>query len=86
MSESNKALREMVSALVDGEASEFECRRVLAGMDDPALRGLVDRHYSLRAVARQEARLLCPATLSASPRARRKRRSSRRKSVTASSA
>ncbi len=66
LSESNKALREMVSALVDGEASEFECRRVLAGMDDPALRGLVDRHYSLRAVARQEARLLCPATLSAS--------------------
>ncbi|MBK7168731.1 MAG: sigma-E factor negative regulatory protein [Gammaproteobacteria bacterium] len=65
MSESNKALQEMVSALVDGEASEFECRRVLAGMDDPALRGLVDRHYSLRAVARQEAQLLCPAPLGA---------------------
>lgn len=55
----------MVSALVDGEASEFECRRVLAGMDDPALRGLVDRHYSLRTVVRQEAQLLCPATLGA---------------------
>ena len=65
LSESNKALREMVSALVDGEASEFECRRVLAGMDDPALRGLVDRHYSLRAVVRQEAQLLCPAPLGA---------------------
>ena len=65
LSDSNNALREMVSALVDGEASEFECRRVLAGMDDPALRSLVDRHYSLRAVARQEAQLLCPAPLGA---------------------
>ncbi|MBK8308648.1 MAG: sigma-E factor negative regulatory protein [Gammaproteobacteria bacterium] len=65
LSDSNNALREMVSALVDGEASEFECRRVLAGMDDPALRGLVDRHYSLRAVVRQEAQLLCPAPLGA---------------------
>jgi len=54
-------LREMVSALVDGESSEFECRRVLDGMESPELRALLARHYSLRAIARRDGRQLCPA-------------------------
>ena len=56
-------MREMASALVDGESSEFETRRVLEALDDPALRALVARHYTLRSVVRREAPMLCPPAL-----------------------
>lgn len=54
-------LREMVSAVVDGEAGEFELRRVLDGLDDDAaMRALLARHYAVRAVVRRETTHLCP--------------------------
>lgn len=56
-------LREMASALVDGEASEFETRRVLEQATDPAIRSLLARHYAVRSVLRREAPLLCPPAL-----------------------
>jgi sigma-E factor negative regulatory protein RseA len=59
-------LRDMVSALVDGEASEFETRRVLEQAGDPAVRALIGRHYAVRSVLRREAEVLCPPGLSRS--------------------
>lgn len=58
-------LREMVSALVDGEASDFETRRLLDSLADPEVRGLVERHYTVRALLRRETRALCPPELTA---------------------
>ena len=55
----------MVSAVVDGEASEFEYRRVLDSVGDPEVRALLGRHYAVRAVARGEAQALCPPALTA---------------------
>jgi sigma-E factor negative regulatory protein RseA len=66
LSKNDERLREMVSAVVDGEASDFECRSVLHNMGDPEVRKLLARHYAVRAVARAEVRALCPPTLSAS--------------------
>jgi sigma-E factor negative regulatory protein RseA len=60
LSEIGEPLREMASALVDGEASEFESRRVLASMQDGAVGALIGRHYTVRTVLRREAALLCP--------------------------
>ncbi len=57
-------LREMASAVVDGEASEFELRRVLDGLDEAELKSLLGRHYAVRAVVRHETTALCPATVS----------------------
>lgn len=65
MSGISEPLREMASALVDGEASEFERRRVLEGMDAD-VRDLLSRHYLLRAVLRREATVLCPPALTRS--------------------
>lgn len=59
-------LREMVSALVDGEASDFETRRLLASLGDPGVSALVARHYTVRTVLRREAEMLCPPDLTAS--------------------
>lgn len=58
----NEPLREMVSAVVDGEAGEFELRRVLDGLDDAdaKVKALLTRHYAVRAVVRREAACLCP--------------------------
>ena len=55
--------REMVSALVDGEASEFETRRLLEVLGEPEVRALVSRHYTVRTVLRREAPELCPPGL-----------------------
>lgn len=55
----------MVSAVVDGEASEFEYRRVLDSVGEPEVRALLGRHYAVRAVARGEAQALCPPALTA---------------------
>ena len=66
MSQLNGPLREMISAVVDGEASEFEYRRVLESVDDAGVTALLGRHYAVRAVARGEARALCPPALTAS--------------------
>ncbi|MBK8993468.1 MAG: hypothetical protein IPM40_18165 [Gammaproteobacteria bacterium] len=65
MSQLNAPLREMISAVVDGEASEFEYRRVLESVDDAGVTALLGRHYAVRAVARGEARALCPPALTA---------------------
>jgi sigma-E factor negative regulatory protein RseA len=62
----NGPLREMISAVVDGEASEFEYRRVLDSVDDAEVTALLGRHYAVRAVARGEAQVLCPPALTAS--------------------
>jgi sigma-E factor negative regulatory protein RseA len=56
----------MASALVDGEASEFEYRRVLESMQDGAVGALVGRHYTVRTLLRREAAALCPESLSKS--------------------
>jgi sigma-E factor negative regulatory protein RseA len=56
----------MVSALVDGEASEFETRRLLEVLGEPEVRALVSRHYTVRTVLRREAPELCPPGLTAS--------------------
>ena len=55
----------MISAVVDGEASEFEYRRVLESVDDAGVTALLGRHYAVRAVVRGEARALCPPALTA---------------------
>ena len=65
LSRTTEPLREMVSALVDGEASDFEIRRLLDSLEDPEVRGLVERHYTVRAVMRREASALCPPELTA---------------------
>jgi sigma-E factor negative regulatory protein RseA len=62
----NERLREMVSAVVDGEASDFECRRVLDSVHENEVRDLLSRHYTVRSVVRAEARSLCPPELTAS--------------------
>jgi sigma-E factor negative regulatory protein RseA len=66
LSQVNEPLREMISAVVDGEASEFEYRRVLESVDDAGVAALLGRHYAVRAVARREAQALCPPALTAS--------------------
>jgi sigma-E factor negative regulatory protein RseA len=59
-------LKEAVSALVDGEAGDFELRRVLDQASDPAVRALIGRHYAVRGLLRREAEVLCPPTLARS--------------------
>ena len=59
----SEPLREMISAVADGEASEFECRRVLDGLKDGEVRSLLGRHYALRSVMRGEVDRLCPPQL-----------------------
>lgn len=56
-------LREMASALVDGEASEFETRRLLESLGDPGVSALLARHYTVRSVLRRDASALCPPGL-----------------------
>ena len=64
MSQMNEPLREMVSAVVDGEASEFELRRVLDGCEDAAVGALLARHFAVRSVLRGETAALCPSQVS----------------------
>lgn len=59
-------LREMASALVDGETSEFECRRLLGSLPDPGLSGLLERHYTVRSLLRRDSPVLCPPELTRS--------------------
>ncbi|MCG3171412.1 MAG: Sigma factor AlgU negative regulatory protein [Pseudomonadales bacterium] len=65
MSQMKEPLREMASAVADGEASEFELRRVLDGLDEGELKSLLGRHYMVRSVVRGEATALCPPQVSA---------------------
>jgi sigma-E factor negative regulatory protein RseA len=65
LKQNNETLREMISAVVDGEASDFELRRVLDSMDDQGVRDLMSRHYSTRTVMRNEAACLCPPDVTA---------------------
>lgn len=58
-------LREMASALVDGETGEFETRRLLE-QSTPELTALLARHYTVRSALRSEADLLAPPALSRS--------------------
>ncbi|HMV71637.1 MAG TPA: RseA family anti-sigma factor [Pseudomonadales bacterium] len=62
----NEPLREMVSAVVDGEASEFELRRVLDGCEDAEVGALLARHFAVRSVLRGETTELCPPQVSRS--------------------
>lgn len=66
LSQMNEPLREMVSAVVDGEASEFELRRVLDGCEDAAVGALLARHFAVRSVLRGETAALCPSQVSRS--------------------
>lgn len=59
-------VREMASTLVDGEASEFECRRLLGTLPDPGLTDLLARHYTVRSLLRRDSPLLCPPELTRS--------------------
>lgn len=61
----NEPLREMISAVVDGEASEFEYRRVLDSVQDAEVQALLGRHYTARSLVRAEAHALCPPALTA---------------------
>jgi sigma-E factor negative regulatory protein RseA len=61
----NEPLREMVSAFVDGEASELEFRRVLREAGDPDVRSMIRRQYLVRSLMRHEVSTLCPAGLDA---------------------
>lgn len=61
----SEPLREMISAVVDGEASEFEYRKVFESLEDGDVRALLSRHYTLRTVMRRDADRLCPDTVSA---------------------
>lgn len=65
MGQTNVPLGEMISAVIDGESSEFEMRRVLDGCDDAQTRALMARHFAVRSVLRGEATALCPARTSA---------------------
>ncbi len=66
LARTTEPLREMVSALVDGEASDFETRRLLEAFGDAGLRDLAGRHYTVRSVLRRDAASLCPPELTAS--------------------
>ncbi len=66
LSQMNEPLREMVSAVVDGEASEFELRRVLDGCGDAEVEALLARHFAVRSVLHGDAAVLCPPQVSRS--------------------
>ena len=59
----NDPLHEMLSAVIDGEASEFEYRKVIEGLRKPELRSHMARHYALGSILRGEAERVCPATV-----------------------
>jgi sigma-E factor negative regulatory protein RseA len=54
----SEQLKESLSAVMDGEADEFEIRRVLnEAADDPELRGVWERYHLVRSVMRGEGRM-----------------------------
>ena len=62
----SEQLKESLSAVMDGEADEFEIRRVLnEAADDPELRGVWERYHLVRSVMRGEGRTLGADRLSA---------------------
>ncbi len=62
----SEQLKESLSAVIDGEADEFEIRRVLnEAAHDPELRGLWERFHLVRSVMRGEGRNLAVTNLSA---------------------
>lgn len=55
----SEQLKESLSAVMDGEADEFEIRRVLnEAADDPELRGVWERYHLARSVMRGEGRMV----------------------------
>ena len=62
----SEQLKESLSAVMDGEADEFEIRRVLnETADDPELRGVWERYHLVRSVMRGEGRMRGADRLSA---------------------
>ncbi len=62
----SEQLKESLSAVMDGQADEFEIRRVLnEAADDPELRGVWERYHLVRSVMRGEGRKLGADRLSA---------------------
>ncbi len=62
----SEQLKESLSAVMDGEADEFEIRRVLnEAAHDPELRGLWERFHLVHSVMRGEGRNLAVTNLSA---------------------
>jgi sigma-E factor negative regulatory protein RseA len=62
----SEQLKESLSAVMDGEADEFEIRRVLnEAADDAELRGVWERYHLVRSVMRGEGRMLRADKLSA---------------------
>jgi len=60
----SEQLKESLSAVMDGEADEFEIRRVLnEAAEDSELRGLWERYHLIRSVMRGEGRKLGAVTL-----------------------
>jgi sigma-E factor negative regulatory protein RseA len=62
----SEQLKESLSAVMDGEADEFEIRRVLnEAENDPELRGVWERYHLVRSVMRGEGRTRSADRLSA---------------------
>jgi sigma-E factor negative regulatory protein RseA len=62
----SEQLKESLSAVMDGEADEFEIKRVLnEAADDPELRGVWERYHLVRSVMRGEGRMRGADRLSA---------------------
>jgi len=62
----SEQLKESLSAVMDGEADEFEIRRVLnEAENDPELRGVWERYHLVSSVMRGEGRMLRADRLSA---------------------
>ena len=62
----SEQLKESLSAVMDGEADEFEIRRVLnEAANDPELRGVWERFHLVRSVMRGEGRMSAVANLGA---------------------
>ena len=60
----SEQLKESLSAVMDGEADEFEIRRVLnEAAEDAELRGVWERYHLVRSVMRGEGRKLGASTL-----------------------
>jgi len=51
----SEKMRESMSALMDGEASDFETRRVLEGMDNSELRDVWSRYHAASAAMKRDA-------------------------------
>ena len=62
----NQALRESISALMDGEASEFELHQVLKASDKSEVRETWAAMHTTRTVMHRQSPVLCPPSVTAS--------------------